>query len=146
MLRQLASDVNLSEEEELRRLEGGRPGWSAGAAAAEWDAELDAELEIEAAMTQEEVRTFEDPDFRPSEEALGLAELGLDKGRSALWRRPEALCGQSQASPDPAFGSGFACRRGRSERLATLVFAGWQSRIRDGRVDGKHVSIPEWIL
>lgn len=31
MLRQLASDVNLSEEEGLRRLEGGRPGWSAGA-------------------------------------------------------------------------------------------------------------------
>ena len=54
MLRQLASDVNLSEEEELRRLEGGRPGWSASAAAAEWDAELDAELEIEAAMAQEE--------------------------------------------------------------------------------------------
>ena len=31
-MRQLASDVNLSEEEELRRLEGGRPGRSAGAA------------------------------------------------------------------------------------------------------------------
>ena len=57
MLRQLASDVNLSEEEELRRLEGGRPGWSAGAAAerhAERDAELDAELEIEAAIAEEE--------------------------------------------------------------------------------------------
>ena len=57
MLRQLASDVNLSEEEELRRLEGGRPGWSAGwsaGAAAERDAELDAELEIEAAIADEE--------------------------------------------------------------------------------------------
>ena len=57
MLRQLASDVNLSEEEELRRLEGGRPRWSAGAAAerhAERDAELDAELEIEAAIAEEE--------------------------------------------------------------------------------------------
>ena len=52
MLRQLASDVNLSEEEELRRLEGGRPGWSAGAA--ERDAELDAELEIEKAIADEE--------------------------------------------------------------------------------------------
>jgi len=49
MLRQLASDVNLSEEEELRWLEGGRPGWSAGAAAAEWDAELDAEAATAAA-------------------------------------------------------------------------------------------------
>ena len=53
MLQQLASDVNLSEEEELRRLEGGRPGWSAGAAT-ERDAELDAELEIEKAIADEE--------------------------------------------------------------------------------------------
>ena len=59
MLRQLASDVNLSEEAELRRLEGGRPDWAKAAeddAArdAELDAELDAERSIEASIAEEE--------------------------------------------------------------------------------------------
>ena len=100
MLRQLASDVNLSEEEELRRLEGGRPGWSAGAAAAEWDAELDAELEIEAAMAQEE-----EPLLLLSEDEEDTAPAPPPSAAPARHRPPASFGGvprEASAAAPPA--------------------------------------------
>ena len=88
MLRQLASDVNLSEEEELRRLEGGRPGWSADAAA-ERDAELDAELEIEAAIADE----------------VGAAAAALG-GREYTAPAPPPSAAPAHHRPPASFGGG----------------------------------------
>ena len=96
MLRQLASDVNLSEEEELRRLEGGRPGWSAGAAA-EWDAELDAELEIEAAIADEE-----EPLLLISEDEEYTAPAPPPSAAPAHHRPPASFGGGPREASAPA--------------------------------------------
>ena len=139
MLRQLASDVNLNEEEELRRLEGGRPSWSAGAAA-----EPDAELQIEQAIADEEeplLLLSEDEDYPapalpPNAASVPPARPALKPLTAAHAPRPQpaakalrSLCGSALPSLTTHAAENMTTAAARPARPAPFLRGGERAEV-----------------
>ena len=135
-IRQLQSDVNLREEDELRRLESGCPGGWAGDDDP-WDEE--AELAIEAQIAQEEeeeelVLLSDDEDEPPA--AAPAKPAGPPSVARAAPKPLHQPAGPRQpaAAPKPAPAPTAAAGGGGGERAEVETFSGL--RLRGGRALG----------